>query len=135
MVYSRFSFVIYFMYSINSFPAGVGGKEPACQCKRYKRHGFNPWVRKIPWSREWQPTPVFLPGESYGQISLAGYRLCGSKGLEMTEQLSTQHLNNIYTDICVCKNPPRIKISTINRKIFITVCRDPCHLAHDGCLL
>ena len=35
--------------------------------------GFHPWVPKIPWRREWQPTPVFLPGESHGQTSLAGY--------------------------------------------------------------
>jgi len=34
---------------------------------------FDPWVRKIPWSRKWQPTPVFLPGESHGQRSLEGY--------------------------------------------------------------
>jgi len=34
---------------------------------------FNPWVRKIPWRRKWQPTPVFLSGESHGQRSLAGY--------------------------------------------------------------
>ena len=38
------------------------------QCKRAS---FDPWVRKIPWRRKWQPTPVFLPGESHGQRSLA----------------------------------------------------------------
>ena len=38
------------------------------------RAGFNPWVRKIPWRREWLPTPIFLPGESHGQRSLVGYR-------------------------------------------------------------
>ena len=36
----------------------------ACQCRRHKRHGFNPWVGKIPCRKKWQPTPVFLPGES-----------------------------------------------------------------------
>ena len=41
---------------------------------QYRRAGFDPWVRKIPWRREWQPTPVFLPAESHGQRSLAGYR-------------------------------------------------------------
>ena len=46
------------------FPGGASGKEPACQCKRQKRHGFDPWVRKFPWRRAWQPTPVLLPGES-----------------------------------------------------------------------
>ena len=39
----------------------------------YKILGFNPWVRKIPWRRKWQPTPVFLPGESYAQRSLVSY--------------------------------------------------------------
>ena len=37
------------------------------------RDTFDPWVGKIPWSRAWQPTPAFLPGESDGQRSLAGY--------------------------------------------------------------
>ena len=37
------------------------------------RRGFNPWVRKIPWRKAWLPTPVFLPGESHGQSSLAGH--------------------------------------------------------------
>ena len=40
---------------------------------RHKRHAFNPWVRKILWRRAWQPTPVFLPGESHRQGNLAGY--------------------------------------------------------------
>ena len=38
-----------------------------------KRYGFDPWIRRIPWRRAWQPTPVFLPGESHGQRSLVGY--------------------------------------------------------------
>ena len=38
-----------------------------------RRHRSDPWVRKIPWRREWQPTPVFLPGRSHGLKSLAGY--------------------------------------------------------------
>ena len=55
------------------FPGGASGKEPACQCRRHRRCRFNPWVGKIPWRRAWQPTPVFLPGESRGQRSLVGY--------------------------------------------------------------
>ena len=47
--------------------------QPACQCKKHKRPGFSPWVWKIPWRRAWQPTPVFMPGESHGQRSLTGY--------------------------------------------------------------
>ena len=38
-----------------------------------------PWVGKIPWKRAWQPTPAFLPGESHGQRSLAGYSPWGQK--------------------------------------------------------
>ena len=45
------------------FPGSTSGKEPACQCGRHKRHGFDPWVGKIPWRRAWQPTTVFLPEE------------------------------------------------------------------------
>ena len=42
------------------FKGGASGKESTCQCKRYKRFGFNPWVRKMPWRRAWQPALVFL---------------------------------------------------------------------------
>ena len=40
---------------------------------------FNPWLRKVPWRRKWQPTPVFLPGEAHGQRSLMGYSPWGHK--------------------------------------------------------
>ena len=50
-----------------------------------KRRRFNPWVRKIAWRRKWQPTPVFLPGESHGQRSLVAFSLWGCKELDMTE--------------------------------------------------
>ena len=43
------------------------------QWRRCRRHGFNPWIRTIPWRREWQPTPVFLAVESHGQSNLMGY--------------------------------------------------------------
>ena len=56
------------------FPGGASGGEPACQCRRHKGHGFDPWVRKIPWRRARPPTPVFLPGDFHGQRSLVGYR-------------------------------------------------------------
>jgi len=53
------------------------------------RHGFDPWVRMIPWRRAWQPTPVFLCGESCGQRSLEGYSPQGHKESDTTERLST----------------------------------------------
>ena len=50
--------------------SGSSGKEPAFQGQRCKRHWFDPWVGKIPWRRAWQPTPLFLLGESHGQRGL-----------------------------------------------------------------
>ena len=66
------------------FPGSANGKEPACQCRIPKRRGFHPWIRKILWSRKWQPTPVFLPGKFHGQRSLEGYSLWGHKESDMT---------------------------------------------------
>ena len=48
-------------------------KKPNCQCRGCKRRGFDLWVGNIPWSRAWLCTPIFLPGESHRQRSLAGY--------------------------------------------------------------
>ena len=56
-----------------------------------RRPGFNPWVGKILWKREWQPIPGFLPGEIHGQRSLAGYSPWGRKEMDMAEQLSMQY--------------------------------------------
>ena len=58
---------------IGASPGGPSGKEPVCQCRRCKRWEFDPWVMKLPWRKAWQPTPGFLPGETHGQRSLAGY--------------------------------------------------------------
>ena len=54
----------------------LNGKESACQCRT---HRFSLWVRKIPWRRKWQLTPVSLPGKSHGQKSLEGYSPWGHK--------------------------------------------------------
>ena len=51
---------------IKGFPGGASDREPTCQCRRYKRLGFDPWIRKIP-RRAWQHIPIFLPGESHGR--------------------------------------------------------------------
>ena len=64
---------------------GTSGNEPTCQCRRSGKHGFDPWARKIPWRRAWQPTSVLLPRESHGQKSLAGYSPQNRKESDMTE--------------------------------------------------
>ena len=58
------------------------------------RLGFDLWVGKIPWRRAWQSTPVFLPGESHGQRSLAGYSPKGRTESDTTE--ATWHSNEIH---------------------------------------
>ena len=68
------------------FPGGTSGKELACQSRRPKRCRFIPWVEKIPWKRAWQPTPIFLLGESHGQRKLAGYSPWGGKELDTTKE-------------------------------------------------
>ena len=72
------------------FPGHASGKEPACQRRGHKRCGFHPWVRKIPWRRAWEATPVFLPGESHRKRSLAGYSPWGRKESDTTEWHSTR---------------------------------------------
>ena len=88
------------------FPGGTSGKEPACQCRRRKIHGFDPWFRKIPWKRAWQPTPVFLPGESHGQRSLAGYSPWSNRKSDPTEQpthtLTRENVTSSPGSFCQC---------------------------------
>ena len=68
-------------------PWWLSGKESACQCRRRGRHGFDPWVGKIPWRRKQQPTPLFLSGKSHRQRNLAGYSPWRCKESNMTERL------------------------------------------------
>ena len=60
-------------YLVIGTPRWCSCREFACQCRRHRRCGFNPWVRKILWRRKWLPTPLFLPGKFLGQRSLVGY--------------------------------------------------------------
>ena len=58
---------------------------------------FNPWVRKILWRREWQPTPALLPGKSHRQRSLVGYGPWSCKESDTTECLSTHLCAHTHT--------------------------------------
>ena len=75
------SFCWYLLCISWGLPWWLSGKKSTCQCRRY---GFDTWVRKILWRREWQPTPVLLPAESHGQRSLAGYSPWGHKDSDTT---------------------------------------------------
>ena len=92
MLCNRSLWLIYFIYSnvyLLGFPGSSSGKESACQCRRPKRCRFDPWIGTIPWRREWQPTPVFLPGEPHGHRSLAGYSPWGRRVKTRLKRLST----------------------------------------------
>ena len=69
---------------------GLSDKESACQCRR---PGFDPWVRKIPWRRKWQPSPSSLAWESHGQRSLAVTVHGIAKELDMIYQLKNNKKN------------------------------------------
>ena len=71
--FSNISCNLVSIYYPKGLPKWHGGKESAYQCKRCRGYQFDPWVRKIPWSRKQQPTPAFLPEKSHRQRSLLGY--------------------------------------------------------------
>ena len=74
----------------SAFPGGTSNKEPTYQCRRHKRHGFEPSIRKIFCRRAWQPTLLFFPGESHGQGAWRATIHSVAKSRTRLEQLSTQ---------------------------------------------
>ena len=95
------------------------GEESACQCRKCSRHGFHPQVRKIPWHRNWQPTPVFLPGKFHGQRCMAGYSPWDSKesdrtvwltftfhffSTDATNQSHSSNLQPSWWVLCICNS-------------------------------
>ena len=66
----------------------------------------------MPWRRKWQPTPVFLPGESHGQRSLAGYSPWGPRELDTTELLNTQ----THIKVCICNIHIIVKLAHFSYK-------------------
>lgn len=98
----------------NGRPCSSDGKESASQCRRPE---FSPWVAKIPWRRELQPTPVFLPGEFHGQRSLAGYSPWDREESGMAEWLALpRHLI--------------VRFPSMSVGPFWICCRQPVGLTH-----
>ena len=84
------AFTLALKLSSACFPGGneeLPDEESVCQ---WRRHGFDPWSRKIPWRRKWQPTPIFLPGEFQGQRNLAVYSPWGCKESDTTKWLNNK---------------------------------------------
>ena len=80
--------------NLNSLPSLVAQavKSICLQCRRPR---LDPWVKKIPWRRRWQPTAVLLPGESHGWKSLVGYNPWGRKESDTTERLHFHFLSTL----------------------------------------
>ena len=69
-------------------------------CLQIRRHGFDPWVGKVPWRRGELLTPIFLPGEVHGQRSLVGYSVWGRKESDTTEAICHAHTQAGW--LCAC---------------------------------
>ena len=98
MCYLIFSYCYYLLFG---FPGSSVVTSVCQQCGRpWFDPWFDPWVGEIPWRRKWQPTPVFLPGESHGQRTLVGYSPQGCKELDTTERLHFTHCYLTILWIC-----------------------------------
>ena len=101
------------IHSINFYWAPIARRQASqvalvvknlLQCRRRKRLELDPWTRKIPWRRKWQPIPVFSPGKFHVQRSLAGYSSWGCRESDTTEWLNvgtmlilqSRHLGGLY---------------------------------------
>ena len=103
------------MYTLGASQVAQEVKNPPASAGDIKRLGFDPWVGKISWRRKWQLTPVFLPGESHGQRSLAGYSSWGRRELDMTEVTERA---NIYIQIQFISIAIQNYIIEINYNLF-----------------
>ena len=96
----------------SGLPRCTSGEESGCRCRRHGRCGLDPWVGKIPWRRAWQPTPVFLPGASYGRQSLTGslHRVA-----ELSTTEATWHTRKpIFSSTCLCLFPRLSQVTCSN---------------------
>ena len=91
---SWFKYITFFLLQlIYIYPVNI--KNPPANTGRHKRRGFDPWVGKITWRLSWQPTPIFLSGESHGQTNLVGYHPQDRKESENWSDLS--HTQTLFT--------------------------------------
>ena len=118
----------YIISKVQSFPGGSNGKESAWNARDLR---FNPWVGKIPWRREWQPTPVFLPGEFRGQRSLAGHSPWGRKEPETNE--ATDTFTSVWNEVRHLVQKLRIsrwRLKTIKLTVRAFWAQAPCDNTH-----
>ena len=81
----------------SQLPRWLSDEESACRCRRHRRSGFTHQVKKSPFRRKWQPTPVLLPGKFHGQRSLTGYSPLDRKRIR--HDWVTEHESAVYLPI------------------------------------
>ena len=118
------------------FPRWLSNKENACDAED-RRRGYDPWVGKIPWRRAWQPAPVFLPGKSHGQRSLAGCSPRGPGESDAMERLSAGAPRPFRRVLSACCVPTR-DVQTLGfLRVLVNACWCPfsghSHLHGCGC--
>ena len=84
------------------FPGGANGEESAYQRRGRKRHWLDPGSGRSPWRTAWQPTPVFLPGESLGQRSLEGYTPLDCRVGHNWSDLASPHAGSYISRPLLC---------------------------------
>ena len=107
------------VFKVVRVSGGLNGGESASQ---HKRHRFDPWIGKILWRRKWWSTPVFLPGKSHGQRSLAGYGPWGQKESDTIEHAYTMCIRlewGSHQDELEGLNPPPVSKQGTSR-LFIS---------------
>ena len=103
-------------------PGFLGSSNSKEFCLQCGRPGFDPWVRKIPWRRTWQPTPVFLSGEFHRQRNLVDCSPWGCKELNTTERLT--HIRvAYYTMISYLKKDKDVAVAN-KYESWIHYCRN-----------
>ena len=95
---------------VKNLPASAGDS---------REHGFDPWVGKVPWRRAWQPTSVFLSGESHGQSNVAGYSPQSHKELDTLKQYSTHAYSVLISQLLHSPTFPQVAISLFSTSVTL----------------
>ena len=119
-------------YNLQGSPGWLNCKVSACQCRRLRRHRFDPWIKKIPWRRKWQPT-VFLAekSKSHGQRRLAGYSRWGRKAYACI--LSCFSHISLFMTLWTVVRQARLSMGFSRQEHWSGLpCPPPGHLPHPG---
>ena len=120
MLYGSFPRAILHMVVYTwSFPGDSAVNIICLHCRSRRRLGFDPWVWKIPWRRAWQPTPVFLPGESHWQRSPEGYSPCGhSVRHDWSDLAYTVHIRQSQSPSSFHPSPNYVHMSILRLRVY-----------------